>query len=186
MFNLPNLLTFARIGTIPLIVALLYFPGKVTAALAMLLFIISSLTDLFDGLLARRYNQVTNTGKFLDPLADKLLITSVLIMLVHNGWLQAWIAIVIIGREITLTGLRAVAADQSIVIPADRYGKIKTIFQVVALCPLMLHYPWWGYDPTLLGQVLIHIAMLLAVVSGINYLRKFYIQAMHSPDVSTR
>ncbi|WP_291319603.1 CDP-diacylglycerol--glycerol-3-phosphate 3-phosphatidyltransferase [Desulfonatronospira sp.] len=177
MFNLPNSLTFARIATVPIIVILLYFPSRTTAAAAMLIFIMAALTDLFDGLLARKYNQVTKMGKFLDPLADKILITAVLIMLVHNGWLQAWIAIVIIIREITVTGLRAIAAEQSIVISADSYGKLKTIFQAVALCPLMLHYTWWGFDPNLLGQVLIHIALLLAVVSGINYLRVFYVQA---------
>jgi CDP-diacylglycerol---glycerol-3-phosphate 3-phosphatidyltransferase len=174
MFNLPNSLTFARIGSIPLIVLLLYFPGKITAALAMLVFIAASITDLLDGIVARRYNMVTNMGKFLDPLADKLLIASVMIMLVANGWLQAWIAVVIIGREITVTGLRAIAADENVVIPADNYGKLKTIFQVVALCPLMLHYPWWGFDPSLTGQILIHIALVLALVSGANYLRNFY------------
>ncbi len=178
MFNLPNTLTFTRIGTVPIIVLLLYFPGKLTAAIATLIFIMASLTDLFDGLLARKYNQVTSMGKFLDPLADKILITSVLIMLVHNGWLQAWIAIVIICREITVTGLRAIAADQNIVIAADRYGKLKTIFQVVALCPLMLHYPWWGFDPNVPGQILIHVALILAVFSGINYLRSFYVLAL--------
>ncbi|WP_028575246.1 CDP-diacylglycerol--glycerol-3-phosphate 3-phosphatidyltransferase [Desulfonatronovibrio hydrogenovorans] len=177
MFNLPNSLTFARIASIPLIVVLLYFPGKLTSALAMLVFIAASLTDLVDGMVARKYNMVTNMGKFLDPLADKLLITSVMIMLVANGWLQAWIAIVIIGREITVTGLRAIAADQNIVIAADSYGKLKTIFQVVALCPLILHYPWWGFDPNLMGQILIHIALVLAVFSGVNYLRRFYSQA---------
>ncbi|WP_291323254.1 CDP-diacylglycerol--glycerol-3-phosphate 3-phosphatidyltransferase [Desulfonatronospira sp.] len=182
MFNLPNSLTFARIATVPLLVVLLYFPSRTTAAAAMLIFIIASLTDLFDGLLARRYNQVTKMGKFLDPLADKILITAVLIMLVHNGWLQAWIAIVIITREITVTGLRAIAAEQSIVISADRYGKLKTIFQVVALCPLMLHYTWWGFDPNLLGQVLIHIAMILAVASGVNYLSIFYRQAFKETE----
>jgi len=182
MFNLPNSLSFARIGTVPLIVLLLYFPSKITAAAATLIFIIASLTDMFDGLLARKYNQVTRMGKFLDPLADKILVTAVLIMLVHNGWLQAWISIVIICREITVTGLRAVAADQNIDIAADSYGKLKTIFQVVALCPLMLHYPWWGFDPQPLGQVLIHIAMVLAVFSGINYLRNFYVQALKEAD----
>ena len=174
MFNLPNILSFARIGSIPLIVLLLYFPGKITAALAMLVFIVASLTDLVDGIVARKYNMVTNMGKFLDPLADKLLISAVLIMLVANGWLQAWIAIVIIGREITVTGLRAIAADEKVVIAADNYGKLKTIFQVVALCPLILHYSWWGFDPNLMGQVLIHIALVLALVSGVNYFRGFY------------
>lgn len=178
MLNLPNYLTFARIASIPVIVLLLYFPGKITAALAMLVFIAASLTDLVDGIVARKYNLVTNMGKFLDPLADKLLIVSVMIMLVANGWLQAWIAIIIIGRELTVTGLRAIAADENVVIAADNYGKLKTIFQVVALCPLILHYPWWGFDPNLIGQILIHIALVLALFSGLNYLRSFYSQVL--------
>jgi len=86
--------------------------------------------------------------------------------------------VVIIGREITVTGLRAIAADQNVVIAADSYGKLKTIFQVVALCPLILHYPWWGFDPNLTGQILIHIALVLALVSAANYLRKFYSQVL--------
>lgn len=180
MFNLANSLTFARIGCIPLIVLLLYFPGRITAALAMFIFIAASITDLVDGIVARKYNQVTNMGKFLDPLADKLLIASVMIMLVHNGWMPAWVAIVIIGREITVTGLRAIAADQKIVIAADSYGKLKTIFQVVALCPLILHYPWWGIDLRFMGLILIHIALILALMSGINYFRGFYQNALSS------
>lgn len=178
MLNLANYLTFARIASIPIIVLLLYFPGKITAALAMLVFIAASLTDLVDGIVARKYNLVTNMGKFLDPLADKLLIVSVMVMLVANGWLQAWIAIVIIGRELTVTGLRAIASDENVIIAADNYGKLKTIFQVVALCPLILHYPWWGFDPNLIGQILIHIALVLALFSGLNYLRSFYSQVL--------
>ncbi len=178
MLNLANYLTFARIASIPIIVLLLYFPGKITAALAMLVFIAASLTDLVDGIVARKYNLVTNMGKFLDPLADKLLIVSVMVMLVANGWLQAWIAIVIIGRELTVTGLRAIASDENVIIAADNYGKLKTIFQVVALCPLILHYPWWGFDPNLIGQILIHIALVLALFSGVNYFKSFYSQVL--------
>jgi len=176
MFNVANNLTLLRILTVPVIVLLMYFPNRGTCLLAMLVFILSSLTDLFDGFLARRYGLVTNIGKFLDPLADKLLVISVLIMLVHLGWLQAWIIILIIGREMTVTGLRAVAADQGHVIAADRYGKLKTIVQVVALCPLILHYSWWGFDPNPLGMVLIWIALILTIFSGGNYLYRFFVQ----------
>jgi CDP-diacylglycerol--glycerol-3-phosphate 3-phosphatidyltransferase len=176
MFNVANNLTMLRIFTVPVIVLLMYFPNRGTCLLAMLVFILASLTDLFDGLLARRYGLVTNIGKFLDPLADKLLVISVLIMLVHLGWLQAWIIILIIGREMTVTGLRAVAADQGHVIAADRYGKLKTIVQVVALCPLILHYSWWGFDPNPLGMVLIWVALILTLFSGANYLYRFFSQ----------
>lgn len=173
MFNLANNLTLLRILSVPIIVLLMYFPAKITMALAMVIFILASLTDLFDGIIARKYNLVTNVGKFLDPLADKILITSVLIMFVHLGWLPAWMVIVIICREITVTGLRAIAADQGLVIAADKYGKLKTVFQVLALCPLLLHYSWFGFDPVPLGMLFIWCALFMTVFSGINYLLKF-------------
>src|SRR6056297_3793335 len=139
--NIANKLTLIRILAVPLAVGLMYFPHPITCLLAMVIFILASLTDLLDGLLARKYNLVTSMGKFLDPLADKLLVLSVLIMLVELGWLPAWVVILILGREITVTGLRAVAAEKGLVLAADTYGKLKTLFQVIALCPLILHYP---------------------------------------------
>jgi CDP-diacylglycerol---glycerol-3-phosphate 3-phosphatidyltransferase len=128
MFNLANNITLARILAIPLLVVLLSFPNRFTNLAAMLVFIAAALTDLVDGLIARRYNLVTTVGKFLDPLADKLLIASVLIMLVDLERAPAWIVILIVGREIAVTGLRAMAVDQGLVIAADKYGKLKTIF----------------------------------------------------------
>ena len=175
MFNLANKLTLARILAAPVLVVLLYFPpNKVISLVAALVFVSASLTDIFDGLVARHRKQVTNFGKFLDPLADKILICSVLIMLVRLEWVQAWIAIVIISREIAVTGLRAAAADKGLVMAADRFGKAKTIFQVVALIPLVLHYSWWGFDPRDTGLVLLYAALFLTVFSGANYLYNFY------------
>lgn len=176
MFNIANNLTLARILAVPFLILLLYFPTRLTCLLAMLLFILASLTDLFDGFLARKYNLVTSLGKFLDPLADKLLIISVLIMLVQTGRLEAWIVIIIVGRETTVTGLRAIAAEKGQVIAADRYGKLKTIFQVLAICPLILHYSWWGFNPAPLGTLLILVALILTVFSGANYLFRFFSQ----------
>ncbi len=176
MLNIANNLTLARILAVPFLILLLYFPGRLTCLLAMLLFILASLTDLFDGFFARKYNLVTSLGKFLDPLADKLLIISVLIMLVQTGWLEAWIVIIIVGRETTVTGLRAIAAEKGQVIAADRYGKLKTIFQVLAICPLILHYNWWGFNPAPLGNLLILVALILTVFSGGNYLFRFFSQ----------
>ena len=175
MLNIPNALTIFRIAAVPFIVALLYFPGKLTCFLATLIFIIAILTDLADGFIARRYNQITNFGKFLDPLADKILIASVMIMLVELNWIPAWIAIVVIVRELLVTGLRAVAADKGQVIAADTYGKMKTIMQSVALVPLLYHYPLFGLNCAVLGQALLFVAMLLTVYSGWNYLHGFYI-----------
>jgi len=142
--------------------------------LAMLIFILAALSDLLDGFIARRYNLVTNMGKFLDPLADKMLVLAALVMLTKLDWLEAWIVILIIEREIMVTGLRAIAMEKGIVIAADRFGKIKTILQIVALCPLILHYTWFGYDPRWLGMVLIYIALLVTIFSGLNYVYKFY------------
>ncbi len=180
MFNLANNLTLARIAAVPLLVLLLYFPGRGTCLVAMLFFIAASVTDIVDGFVARRHNLVTTLGKFLDPLADKLLISALLIMLTRLGWVEAWVAVVIVGREIAVTGLRAVAADHGVVIAADRFGKLKTILQMVALCPLVLHFPWYGFDPNPLGNLLLYAALVLTLVSGGNYFYSFGKKVMWS------
>ena len=174
MMNLPNALTVFRILAVPFIVALLYFPTPTPCLIATLFFLVAILTDLADGFLARKYNQVTNFGKFLDPLADKILIASVLIMLVELNWVPAWIAIIVIVRELLVTGLRAIAADKGHVIAADKYGKMKTIMQSVALVPLIYHYPVFGIDVARLGFLLLLVALALTVYSGWNYLYSFY------------
>lgn len=172
--NLPTKLTLARVVAVPVIILLLYFENRVTCFIAALFFIAASLTDLFDGLLARRGGMVTNFGKFLDPLADKILVGSILIMLVELGWAPAWVVIIIIARETTVTGLRAMAADQGLVIAADRYGKIKTILQISALIGLLVHYPVWGLNMHLIGTILLYLALVMTVFSGGNYLYTFY------------
>lgn len=172
--NLANKLTLARILGVPVIILLLYFPSKIACLCAMIVFIVASLTDMFDGLVARRMGMVTNFGKFLDPLADKILVGSVLIMLVELGWVPAWVVIIIIARETTVTGLRAVASDMGIVLAADRYGKLKTVIQIFALCPLLLHYEWFGMNPASIGMPFLYLALVLTVFSGGNYLYKFY------------
>lgn len=174
MFNLANKITLIRIFSAPLIVGLMYFPSKITCLIAMLVFIAACLTDFLDGLVARRGNMVTTFGKFLDPLADKVLIASVLIMLVHLGWAPAWVVILILVRELTITGLRAAAMEQGLVIAADRFGKMKTVLQILALCPLILHFPWFGFYPGPLGEFLLYIALVMTVFSGANYLVRFY------------
>ncbi len=177
--NLADKITLSRIAAAPLLVLLLYFPGRTTCAVAMVLFIIACLTDMVDGIVARKYNLVSTFGKFLDPLADKILISSVLIMLVHlrdadgSSWAPAWVVIVIIGRELIVTGLRALAVEQGTVIAADRFGKIKTILQIVAICPLLLHYPLFGLNVALLGEILLYIALVMTVFSGGNYLYNY-------------
>lgn len=175
MLNLANRITLTRIFFVLPVVALLHFPGQVTCWAAAFLFAVASLTDLLDGHIARRDNIVTSLGKFLDPLADKLLIGSVLIMFVALDWVPAWIAIVIIMREMAVTGLRAMAVDEGVVLAADKYGKLKTIMQGVALVPLIIHYPFWGLNPQPVGNFLLYIALLLTVFSGLNYFHVFYL-----------
>ncbi|MFV0347523.1 MAG: CDP-diacylglycerol--glycerol-3-phosphate 3-phosphatidyltransferase [Halodesulfovibrio sp.] len=174
MFNLANKITIARILIVPFIVLLMYFPGKISGLIAFFLFFVASATDMLDGFIARREGQVTSFGKFLDPLADKLLISSVLIMLTYHEWVPAWITIVIICRELIVTGLRAMAADEGIVIAADRYGKIKTILQMFACAPLIIHEPLFGIPMQPIGEILLYIALVLTVFSGGNYLYGFY------------
>ncbi len=172
--NLANKITLLRIGAIIPILFLLAFPNNFTCWLAFLLFVVASMSDFLDGYIARREGQVTNFGKFLDPLADKLLICSVLIMMVGLGWVPAWVTIIIVVRELAVTGLRAVAADNGVVIAADKFGKAKTVLQLLALIPLLIHYPFWGLNPEPLGQLLLYAALVLTVFSGGNYFYRFY------------
>ena len=174
MFNLANQLTLARIFFVVPIILLLYFPGKIMCFLAAVLFGIASLTDFLDGHIARKGNMVTSFGKFLDPLADKLLICAILIMFVELGWVPAWVTVVIIGRELAVTGLRAMAIDEGVVIAADKYGKVKTVMQIIAIIPLLLHYPLLGVNVHLIGNFLLYIALVLTIFSGLNYFYKFY------------
>ncbi len=174
LFNLPNNLTLSRIFLVPLILWFLSLGNKWSCFVAAMLFCVAAITDLFDGYLARKANQVTSFGKFLDPLADKVLVCSVLILLVELGWVPAWIAIVIICRDIMVTGLRAIAADEGVVIAADAFGKVKTVFQLVALIPLVLHHPWFGIDMHSIGTLVLYVAVALTVYSGGNYFYVFY------------
>jgi CDP-diacylglycerol--glycerol-3-phosphate 3-phosphatidyltransferase len=174
MFNLANSLTLGRVLTVPVIVLLMYFPNPFTAFLAAVLFFIASVTDVMDGIVARRQNQVTNLGKFLDPLADKLLIGSVLIMLVELGWVPAWITIIIICRELAVTGLRAIAMEKGLVLAADKFGKMKTVCQSFALGPLLLNYQYFGVDWHRVGTYILYVALFLTVFSGANYMYNLY------------
>lgn len=149
-------------------------PGKWTCFIAGLLFAIAGFTDLIDGYLARKDNQITSLGKFLDPLADKILVSSILVMLVQIGWIPGWIAIIIICRDVMVTGLRAIAADEGVVLAADKYGKLKTVMQLVALEPLILHYDFLGLPMHSIGMFFLYVALILTVYSGCNYFFNFY------------
>lgn len=177
--NLANKITLLRILITPIVVFILYFPGPVTCVIAALFFILAAVTDWMDGFIARRSNMVTSMGKFLDPLADKVLICSVLIMFTQLGWAPAWVVIVIVCRELVVTGLRAMAIDEGIVLAADTFGKAKTVLQILAIVPLTLHYPIFGLRIWPLGEILLYASMLMAIYSGINYCLYFYRHARH-------
>ena len=153
--NLANKITLGRVLFVPVIIVLLHWPNKVFCLMATICLALACISDMLDGWVARREKQVTRFGKFLDPLADKLLVCSVLVMLTRLGWIPAWVTIVIIGRELIVTGLRAMAADQGVVIAADKYGKLKTILQSIALILLTLHYEWFGLSPVLPGKIVL-------------------------------
>lgn len=169
--NLPNKLTVLRVLLIPFFVLFTLvdlIPGY-SRYLAVLIFIAASLTDLLDGQIARKYNLVTNFGKFMDPLADKLLVCAALICLVSERLLPAWMVIVIISREFIISGFRLVASDNGVVIAASYWGKFKTTFQMLMIIVLILDL---GGVFDLIGQILVWISLILTVVSLIDYLIK--------------
>lgn len=172
--NHPNGLTLIRIALIPLIILLFSFPSsRFMVFMAALVFGSAAFTDYLDGFLARRQGKVTFLGKALDPVADKLLTSSAFIMLAAHGWVPAWMVCVIIGRELAITGLRSVIAGKGADISASRLGKLKTGFQIAAIIPLMIHYPFLELDCAGIGLVLIWVALAFTVWSGVDYFIKF-------------
>lgn len=176
--NLPNILTILRILLIPFFIIVFAVPSASRSGWASLIFIIASLTDWFDGYLARKYKQVTLSGKLLDPVADKLLVLSALIMLVELHRVPSWLAIVIVGRDIAITGLRAIASSIGVVIAARDMGKMKTIVQIVALVFLILDYPVSlgsrVIDLHEIGIVMLWYSAILAIISGGDYTIRFW------------
>ena len=162
--NLPNVLTLLRILAVPVIVVALLGETPNGDALAAGVFALAALTDGLDGYIARRRQDVTTFGKLMDPLADKVLIIAALVSLVSLGRLAAWVAMVIIARELAVTGLRAVAAEQGVVISASWLGKLKTALQVAAVFALII----WDPSPTSV-DVLVYVAVAVTVISGADY-----------------
>lgn len=167
--NLPNKLTMLRVIMIPFFV--LFMLARITAAdkwIALAIFIAASLTDLLDGHIARKYDLITNFGKFMDPLADKLLVCSALICLVEMGKLPAWMVIIIIAREFIISGFRLIASDNGVVIAASYWGKFKTTFQMIMICLLIADIA----GIAVLTTAITWIALILTVVSLVDYLVK--------------
>lgn len=169
--NLPNTLSVIRLVLIPVIVICLYFPGKLGSFLAALFFGLAAITDLLDGFYARRHKKITSLGKFLDPLADKLLISATMIMLITLNRIPVWVVILIIAREMAVTGLRGIAVVEGIVIEASSLGKYKTIFQLVSLICLSLHYEYLKVDFHIVGMTFLWVALILTMWSGWSYFR---------------
>ncbi|MCD8104455.1 MAG: CDP-diacylglycerol--glycerol-3-phosphate 3-phosphatidyltransferase [Lachnospiraceae bacterium] len=168
--NLPNKLTMLRVCLVPVFVVLMLVDGIPYGNIwAGILFILASLTDTLDGYIARKYNLITDFGKFMDPIADKLLVCSAMICLVAQGKLAAWMVIIIIGREFIISGFRLVASDKGTVIAASYWGKFKTVFQMIMI--IMLIYDF-GTVWNTLALAVTWIVLVLTVVSLVDYLRK--------------
>lgn len=171
--NLPNKITMVRIFMIPFFIIALLIDFPYHEIIAVALFVIASVTDTVDGHLARSRNLITDFGKFMDPLADKLLVSSAFICLVEMQMIPSWVVIVIIAREFAITGLRTLAASDGVVIAASKWGKAKTISQMIAIIALLLaNWPVLAFPALLLfGNIMIYVALLLTLISGIDYFR---------------
>ncbi|MBR4944698.1 MAG: CDP-diacylglycerol--glycerol-3-phosphate 3-phosphatidyltransferase [Peptococcaceae bacterium] len=170
--NLPNKLTIARMCMVPLFMAALMVNTDASRVAATVIFALASLTDMLDGQIARKYNMITNFGKLMDPLADKVLTAAAMICLVELGDLAAWIAVLIIFREYLITGLRSVAASENIVVAANIWGKVKTVCQMFALMLLMVKPQIMALCGVNIGMWLMYVAVVLTVYSGLDYVLK--------------
>ncbi|TKC18727.1 CDP-diacylglycerol--glycerol-3-phosphate 3-phosphatidyltransferase [Robertmurraya kyonggiensis] len=182
--NLPNKITISRILLIPLFLIVMIVPFSwgemrflgvnlpVTHFVGALIFIFASTTDWVDGYYARKYNMVTNLGKFLDPLADKLLVSAALIVLVQLGMAASWIVILIISREFAVTGLRAILAGEGEIVAANMLGKIKTWAQIVAISALLLHNTIFEMISLPFADIALWVAMIFTIWSGWDYFNK--------------
>lgn len=169
--NLPNKLTILRVILIPVFLLVLFLaPAPLNRYIAVAIFIIASLTDMLDGKIARKYNLVTNFGKFMDPLADKLLVMSALVSMVALKDLAAWVVIIILAREFAITGFRTLAMEANIVMAASWWGKVKTTVQMMMVVVVLLHLPF-AYMRTL-EMILIGLAVFFTILSGVDYIVK--------------
>jgi CDP-diacylglycerol--glycerol-3-phosphate 3-phosphatidyltransferase len=179
-WNLPNTLTVLRIAAVPFMVWVLWTPpGVWMARLAMTIFVTAMVTDIIDGYLARKWGLVSVVGAFLDPLADKLMVVTTLVMLVAHGWLPAWMVALLICRELTITALRTIALSEGLVLAASTLGKFKTSFQATALGFLLWHHETiflglFPVDVHACGIILMYFALFFSLVSGWSYLNSFF------------
>ena len=176
--NPPNILTLLRILAIPVVVFILIPPaGRAIpfsrSLAAFLLFTAATVTDLFDGYIARRYQMVTSLGKLLDPLADKLLVCAAMVMLIPPGRVPAWMAVIVVAREIGVTALRGMASTEGLVIAASTLGKAKTLLLNIGMSMLILHYPVFGFPVHDVGMGFLVVGLVLTAWSGLDYFFRF-------------
>lgn len=172
--NLPNLLTCSRILAVPLIIFLLYFDNRWLNLITALLIVLAAITDGLDGYMARKYNSESALGMLLDPLADKILLLSAMVMLVYLQRAPAFIVCLILCRETAVTGLRAIAAEKGKVIAASSQAKYKTIFQIVAVVALVIHYPFLWADAHAVGLFFLWLAFFSTMWTGYAYFRESF------------
>ena len=173
-FNLPNTITLLRISIVPFLFILLLEPGEFWSLILAILFVIASITDVFDGYFARKYNLITTMGKFLDPIADKLLVNTAMILMIPIGRIPAWIVAITIIRDLIVDVIRSIASSEGNYIQASSLGKQKTLAQNIAVTALMIHYSIFGVDAHYVGMVILYVALLLTIYSGVDYFIKFY------------
>lgn len=184
LLGIANYLTYGRIAIVPFMVLFMigindFDPerlgwNKFFSWMAMFFFTVAQISDVIDGHYARKYGVVSSFGKFVDPLADKLMSMSVLIMLIPLHRIAAWMVVLLIARDVTITALRSIAASEGIEISASDWGKKKTVMQAFALGALLVHYPFWGLNPRPVGLVLIWLTLVVSLGSGIHYVLTFF------------
>ncbi|MGB0646820.1 MAG: CDP-diacylglycerol--glycerol-3-phosphate 3-phosphatidyltransferase [Bradymonadia bacterium] len=183
-WNLPNILTLCRIAAIPFVMLLIWRGAPKDCVLAAWAYSLAAATDYVDGWLARKWNQVTLMGRLLDPLADKLMVMGMLIMLVTLMRVPGWLVVVILAREMTINGLRSVASIEGLEVPSDRLGKKKTALQMIGVMCLLVHYPYPVHffsfyvevvDFNRVGLIVLSGSVIMSILSAINYFRNFFI-----------
>ena len=184
-WNLPNSITFGRLLVAPVLIFFLlltqHYPEKPIfcrwiALVSGVVFAVAMATDMLDGYLARRAKSTSTFGKFLDPLADKLLFITALIMMIPLGWIPAWLVAIFFVREVTITALRGIAVEEGIIIDASHWGKYKSAFVSTATACLLLHYPFFGVHWKLVGWALMVPSFFLSIGSGLHYVICFFIE----------
>lgn len=172
--NVANQLTIVRIVAIPLYLVVLYINKDWSNVAATIIFIFAGVSDFLDGYIARKYNMITDLGKILDPIADKILVAAALIALIDLDRLYWWIAVIMLARDFTMEALRNLAASKGIIIAAGIWGKLKTTFQMVAIGMISFKNVWLGINWYILGQILMYIALVLSIYSAFVYFRDYF------------